>query len=127
MAQFVSQDPFNRRRKSIQISKIISFSDLPTVCRIFRKTLKLRNIFIFIFYHTFVCLVFIIFLCQLISLHHANELIPSFIQNAHHLNKMATVSIYKMGTTANLNNIKIAICRLPINLINSFNVYSCII
>ena len=64
---------------------------------------------------------------HLISLHHANELIPSFIQNAHYLNKMATVSIYKMGTTANLNNIKIAICRLPINLINSFNVYSCII
>ena len=63
---------------------------------------------------------------HLIRLHHANELIPSFIHNAHYLNKMATVSIYKFGTKANLNIIKIAICRLSINLITSFNVYSCI-
>jgi len=61
--------------------------------------------------------VFLIILSQLISFHHANEAIPICIQNTHYVNKMATVSIYKMGTTLNLNNIKVAFCGVSNNLV----------
>jgi len=44
----------------------------------------------------------------------------------YYLNKMATVSIHKMGTSLNLNNIKVAFSRLSDNFVTAFNIYTCI-
>jgi len=96
---------FNRRLERIHITKLIPSSQLPTTCRNSRKPEILRYVISFTVYvSTFLPLIFLINLSQFISFHHANEGIYSCIQNTHYLNKMATVSIYKMGTTLNFNN-----------------------